>query len=137
MLACLQVIGHHEDFLRKVLKGCLLSRKLTLLNSLTQLKHHAGRFIKITASLHVNEDHSSRSTADLDIVPAGELCKTHNASHFATKALPPALSPSSLLVCTSILIAALAAQQSWTLCQQICCLHDLQTATFASYLHCS
>ena len=38
LLLVLQVIGYHGDFLRKVLKGCLLSRKLTLLQSLVQLK---------------------------------------------------------------------------------------------------
>ncbi len=66
----LQVIGHHTDFLRKVLKGCLLSRKLTLLQSLVQLKKQAAVFTQLTAALQIQPE--SENTSDLDIVPAGD-----------------------------------------------------------------
>lgn len=63
-----QVIGHHTDFLRKVLKGCLLSRKLTLLQSLVQLKKQAAVFTQLAAALQIEPE----TTSDLDIVPAGD-----------------------------------------------------------------
>ena len=72
MLACLQVIGHHADFLRKVLKGCLLSRKLTLLQCLVQLKKHASTFTQLSAALHIDTDALAESASDLDIVPQGK-----------------------------------------------------------------
>ncbi|DBA91460.1 hypothetical protein WJX77_003506 [Trebouxia sp. C0004] len=65
-----EVIGHHTDFLRKVLKGCLLSRKLTLLQSLVHLKKQAAVFTQLTAALQIQPE--SESTSDLDIVPAGD-----------------------------------------------------------------
>ncbi len=66
----LQVIGHHTDFLRKVLKGCLLSRKLTLLQSLVQLKKQAAVFTQLTAALQIQPE--SENTSDLDVVPSGD-----------------------------------------------------------------
>ncbi|KAA6417682.1 MAG: Spc97 Spc98 family of spindle pole body (SBP) component, partial [Trebouxia sp. A1-2] len=63
-----EVIGHHTDFLRKVLKGCLLSRKLTLLQSLVQLKKQAAVFTQLAAALQIEPE----TTSDLDIVPAGD-----------------------------------------------------------------
>lgn len=74
LLACLQVIGHHTDFLRRVLKGCLLSRKLTLLQSLVQLKKQAATFTQLTAALHIDTDALADSITDLDIVPKGGSC---------------------------------------------------------------
>ena len=70
---CWQVIGHHGDFLRKVLKGCLLSRKLTLLQSLLQLKKQAGTLTKLTAALHIHPDDMGHNTSDLDPVPRGDM----------------------------------------------------------------
>lgn len=67
-----EVIGHHGDFLRKVLKGCLLSRKLTLLQSLLQLKKQAGTLTKITAALHIQPDDVGHSMLELDAVPKGD-----------------------------------------------------------------
>lgn len=67
------MIGHHGDFLRKVLKGCLLSRKLTLLQSLVQLKKQAGTLTKITAALHIQPDDMGESMSELDTVPKGDL----------------------------------------------------------------
>ncbi|KAL3137516.1 hypothetical protein ABBQ38_004802 [Trebouxia sp. C0009 RCD-2024] len=67
-----EVIGHHGDFLRKVLKGCLLSRKLTLLQSLLQLKKQAGTLTKLTAALHIQPDDMGHSTSELDTVPKGD-----------------------------------------------------------------
>ncbi|KAL0053447.1 hypothetical protein WJX82_005855 [Trebouxia sp. C0006] len=65
-----EVIGHHTDFLRKVLKGCLLSRKLTLLQSLVQLKKQAAVFTQLTAALQIQPE--SENTSDLDVVPSGD-----------------------------------------------------------------
>ena len=67
-----QVIGHHTDFLRRVLKGCLLSRKVTLLQSLVQLKKQAGLFTQLSAALHIHPEPASES----DMVPTGaaSLC---------------------------------------------------------------
>ena len=77
---CLQVIGHHRDFLRKVLKGCLLSRKVTLLQSLVQLKKQAATLTKITAALHIQPDDTEESLSELDTIPKGDLHSTgiHN-----------------------------------------------------------
>ena len=66
----LQVIGHHTDFLREVLKGCLLSRKLTLLQSLVQLKKQAAVFTQLTAAMQIQPE--SENTSDLDVVPSGD-----------------------------------------------------------------
>lgn len=71
--ACLQVIGHHGNFLRKVLKGCLLSRKVTLLQSLVQLKKQAATLTKITAALHIEPDDMGESLSELDTAPKGDL----------------------------------------------------------------
>lgn len=69
----MQVIGHHSNFLRKVLKGCLLSRKVTLLQSLVQLKKQAGTLTNITAALHIQPDDPGESMSELDTVPKGDL----------------------------------------------------------------
>lgn len=70
----MQVIGHHGNFLRKVLKGCLLSRKVTLLQSLVQLKKQAGTLTSITAALHIQPDEDTgESMSELDTVPKGDL----------------------------------------------------------------
>lgn len=84
VLLDVQVIGHHTDFLRKVLKGCLLSRKLTLLQSLVQLKKQAGVFTQLSAALHIQPE--SEKASDLDMVPAGHLfsnCVAAQFLHFA------------------------------------------------------
>lgn len=67
------MIGHHGDFLRKVLKGCLLSRKVTLLQSLVQLKKQAATLTKITAALHIQPDDMGESLSELDTIPKGDL----------------------------------------------------------------
>ena len=64
-----QVIEHHSAFLRKVLKGCLLSRKLTLLQSLMHLKKQASRFTQLSQALQVPLKPAD-STA-LDTAPQG------------------------------------------------------------------
>ena len=69
----MQVIGHHGNFLRKVLKGCLLSRKVTLLQSLVQLKKQAGTLTSIIAALHIQPDDPGESMSELDTVPKGDL----------------------------------------------------------------
>ena len=61
------MIEHHSDFLRKVLKGCLLSRKLTLLQSLMQLKKQAARFTQVSQALQVQPD----GNREVEIVPQG------------------------------------------------------------------
>ena len=40
----LQVIEHHSAFLRRVLKGCLLTRQVRLLRTLLELKLLATKF---------------------------------------------------------------------------------------------
>ena len=68
----MQVISHHGRFLRKVLKGCLLSRKLMLLQSLVQMKKQAGTLTKLTTALHIQPDDMAEGSSELDSLPKGD-----------------------------------------------------------------
>ena len=59
-----QVIEHHSEFLRKVLKGCLLSRKLTLLQSLMHLKKQASHFTQLSQALQVQPNPADSTALD-------------------------------------------------------------------------
>lgn len=49
MLA-VQALAAHSDFLRRVAKGCLLSRKVRVLKTLTELKNVAHRCKSFSAT---------------------------------------------------------------------------------------
>ncbi len=46
-----QVMVAHREFLRRVLKGCLLSRRVKLLRALIDLKTLAQRFAAVSARI--------------------------------------------------------------------------------------
>ena len=75
------MIGHHGAFLRKVLKGCLLSRKVTLLQSLVQLKKQAATLTKVTAALQIQPDDMGESLSELDNIPKGDSHIIYGMAH--------------------------------------------------------
>jgi hypothetical protein len=52
----LQVVRLHREFLARVLKGCLLARKVKLLRNLMELKALANNFAAVSAALRINTD---------------------------------------------------------------------------------
>lgn len=50
------MIAHHKEFLRRVMKGCLLSRKVKLLRNLIDLKVVAHHFALTSARLAADSD---------------------------------------------------------------------------------
>ena len=54
MMGRAQVVDAHREFLRRVLKGCLLSRKVRLLRALMDLKSLAHHYAALSARLSVD-----------------------------------------------------------------------------------
>jgi hypothetical protein len=57
-------VAHHKEFLRKVMKGCLLSRRIRVLRILMDLKALALRFAQLSAKLKVDTDAFDLDYAD-------------------------------------------------------------------------
>lgn len=49
------IVGHHQALLRRIMKGCLLSRRVKLLRTLVELKALALKFTEVTARIRVPE----------------------------------------------------------------------------------
>lgn len=59
-----QVMVAHREFLRRVLKGCLLSRRVKLLRALIDLKTLAQRFAAVSARIRAEAaPHGSSSSS--------------------------------------------------------------------------
>ena len=66
-----QVMRAHEEWLRRVMKGCLLSRKVKVLRALMELKTAAHRFSSASGRLAPKQD--AERTASLDPVTGATL----------------------------------------------------------------
>jgi hypothetical protein len=60
------VVVAHQEFLRRVMKGCLLSRKVKLLQTLISLKTQAYRFAGSSARLQAALPHRDPYDAPVD-----------------------------------------------------------------------
>ncbi len=67
-----QVMVAHREFLRRVLKGCLLSRRVRLLRALIDLKLVAQRFANISSRICA-EPAPSGSDPSPENLPTGVL----------------------------------------------------------------
>lgn len=72
-----QVMVAHREFLRRVLKGCLLSRRVRLLRALIDLKLLAQRFANISSRICA-EPAPSGSDPSSENLTTGVLLKSCN-----------------------------------------------------------
>lgn len=65
------MVDAHREFLRRVLKGCLLSRKVRLLRALMDLKSLAHHYAALSARLSVDP---ATLSLDADGPETGTVC---------------------------------------------------------------